>query len=196
MNAKIQELTDKIYQEGIEKGKLDAEKIISDAKKNEQQIIEDAHKKAQQIIEDAQKKAQLLQKHTESELRLFTTQMVDALKIEIANLLSGKITAASVKAATADKEFMQKMILNIVQEWSKNHELSIATKDAADLLEYFKKNAKDLLNKGLTIEQVNNIKTNFQIVSTTEGYKIEFGDDEFIAYFKEFLRPKLLEILF
>jgi hypothetical protein len=28
------------------------------------------------------------------------------------------------------------------------------------------------------------------------GYKITFGDAELLAYFKEFLRPKLVEMLF
>lgn len=196
MNTKIQELTDKIYQEGVEKARLDAENIMLEAKTQEQHLIEEAQEKAKKILEAAQKEAALIKKHTESELKLFTHQMVDALKIEIANMLTGKLTEDSVRAATADKAFMQQVILELVREWGKEQELIIQADMELDLITYFEKNAKELLNKGLVIEQVNGIKTNFQIVSKTEGYKIEFGDEQFIAYFKEFLRPKLLEILF
>jgi len=48
----------------------------------------------------------------------------------------------------------------------------------------------------MKITEVNGIKTDFAIVSETKGYKITLGKEEFIAYFKEFLRPKLVKMLF
>ena len=47
---KIQELTSKLYEEGVKKGNEEAEKIISDAVIKEKQILDDANNKAQQII--------------------------------------------------------------------------------------------------------------------------------------------------
>ena len=56
---KIQELTSKLYSEGIEKGKEEAEKIIAEAKALSNQIVEDAKKKAQEIIAAAEKEARV-----------------------------------------------------------------------------------------------------------------------------------------
>jgi V/A-type H+-transporting ATPase subunit E len=53
-----------------------------------------------------------------------------------------------------------------------------------------------LLDKGVKIVEVKNIKTDFSIVPEKGGYKLNFGEKEFVAYFKEFLRPQLIDILF
>lgn len=196
MNTKLQELTDKIYQEGVEKGNAEAEKIVSNAQAQADEIVASAKAEAEQIIANAQAKAVELDKNTQSELRLFAQQSVNALKTEITDLVCGQIVTDSVKPATADKEFMQKVILSLVQEWAKNDQLTIEAKDAKELTAYFTANAKDLLSKGLKIEQSNGIKTDFAIVSEAKGYKITFGEEELVAYFKEFLRPKLVEMLF
>lgn len=196
MNTKLQELTDKIYQEGVEKGNAEAKSIVDNAQAQADGIIANARAEAEKIIAAAQVKSEELDKNTQSELRLFAQQSVNALKTEITDLICGEIASGSVKAATADGSFMQKIILTLVQEWAKNDRLTIEAKDAKALTDYFMSNAKDLLNKGVKITQSNGIKTDFAIVSEDKGYKITFGEEELVAYFKEFLRPKLVEMLF
>lgn len=196
MDKKIQELTDKIYQEGVEKGNEEAGKIVAAAKEREENLIREAENKAKQIVADAKKQAEELKTHTEAELRLFASQAVEALKSEVANLVTDKIATDNVKAATADPVFMQKVILEIAKEWAKNEELTIQSTEAKALTDYFESNAKELLARGVKIEQVNGKKTSFTLAPSDGAYKISFGDEEFIAYFKEFLRPQLIEMLF
>lgn len=195
-NNKIQELTNKIFTEAVEKGKAKAQTILESAKTQEQALIEAAQKEADRIVSDARKQADELAKNTKAELQLFSGQAVEALKTEIANLLTAKLSESAVKSATTDKEFMQKVILTIVEEWAKNDQLTVRTADAANLQKYFEANAKDLLARGVKIEQVNGIKTAFEIVPADGSYKVTFGDQEFINYFKEFLRPQLVSMLF
>lgn len=196
MNTKLQELTDKIFLEGVEKGNTEAKAIVAKAELEAADIIEKAKAEAAKIVADAEMKSAELSKNTQSELKLFAQQSVNALKTEIADLLCGTIVSDSVKAATSDKAFMQKTILTLVQEWVKSDSLTIEAKDAKALQDYFMSNAKELLNKGVKISEANGIKADFAIISEKGGYKITFGDGEFIAYFKEFLRPKLIEMLF
>lgn len=196
MNNKLQELTEKIYLEGVEKGKAEAEQLISNAEQEAKAIITKAQSEAEKIKADALKHASELDKNTKSELKLFAEQSVNAIKTEITNLLSDKIASDAVKAATSDKAFMQKTITALVEQWAKEGNVTIEAKDAKALTDYFMANAKDLLNKGVSINEVKGIKTDFAIAPAKGGYKITFGDDEFVAYFKEFLRPKLVELLF
>jgi V/A-type H+-transporting ATPase subunit E len=158
--------------------------------------LKQAETEAKKTIAEAEAKAAELLKNTQSELKLFARQSVNALKTEITNLICGEIVNQSVKPAIADKAFMQKVILSLVQDWSKNEQLNIQATDAMALKEYFEANAKELLNNGVKISQANNIKTGFAIVAEDKGYKISFGEDELVEYFKEFLRPKLVEMLF
>lgn len=196
MDNKLQELTDKIYNEGVEKGKTEAADIVAEAQTKAAEIISKAKAEAEKILTVAQQNATELDKNTRSELKLFAEQSVNALKTEITNLICDKLASDSVKAATADKAFMQKMIADLCAQWVKNEAVSIETKDAKALTDYFKANAKELLGKGVTISETKGIKTDFAIAPAQGGYKITFGNAEFIAYFKEFLRPKLVEMLF
>ncbi|MDD3478869.1 MAG: hypothetical protein PHI42_00570 [Paludibacteraceae bacterium] len=196
MNNKLQELTEKIYLEGVEKGKVEAAQLIADAEHEAKAIIAKAQAEADKIKAEAAKNASELDKNTKSELKLFAEQSVNAIKTEITNLLSDKIASDAVKAATSDKVFMQKTITALVEQWAKEGNVTIEAKDAKALTDYFMANAKELLNKGVSINEVKGLKTDFAIAPAQGGYKITFGDDEFIAYFKEFLRPKLVELLF
>ncbi|KKY61745.1 ATP synthase subunit E [Tannerella forsythia] len=196
MDAKIQELTDKIYREGVEKGNEEAGRIIAQAKAEEQNILQSAREEAEEIVAQARKEAAEWKKNTVSELKMFASQAVEALKSEVTNLITGKVASENVKAASTDADFMKKMMLEIAREWTKNGAISIQTSDAKALTLYFQANAVDLLNQGVTIEEVNGRKTSFSIAPADGSYKISFGEEEFITYFKEFLRPQLIDILF
>lgn len=196
MDNKLQELTDKIYTEGVEKGKNEAAKIVENAKTEALKIKEEAEAKAKQIITEAETMAMETKKNTQSELRLYTEQSLNALKTEITNLISDKIAADSVAAATADPKFMQSVILSLAQAWIKDGSVTIDAKDAKALEDYFIANAKGLLEQGVKINDVKGIRSDFAISPAEGSYKITFGNDEFVAYFKEFLRPKLIEMLF
>jgi V/A-type H+-transporting ATPase subunit E len=196
MDTKIQELTDKIYREGVEKGNEEANRIISEANTRKQTIITNAEAEAKRIIAAAEKQASELKKNTEAELKLFATQSVEALKSEVTNLITGEIASSNVKAVVTDKAFMQKLISEITKEWSKSENLTVQTSDAEELIKYFESNAKDLLSKGVRIEKVNGKKASFSIIPADGSYKVTFGEEEFISFFKDFLRPQLVEMLF
>lgn len=196
MNTKLQELTDKIYQEGVERGSVEAKVIVDKAQAEAEVIVANAKAEAAKILQDAESKSKEITKNTQSELKLFAQQSLNALKTEITDLIGGAVVSESVKAATVDKAFMQKVILTLVQEWSKNQNVIVEAKDAKALTDYFVANAKDVLNKGVKITEANGVKADFTIQPEKDGFKITFGEEEFVAYFKEFLRPKLVEMLF
>lgn len=192
----LSELTDKIYAEGVEKGNAEAQQIVEKANAKAADIVAEAEKKAAAVIAEAEGKAADLDKKTRAELKLYAEQSVNAVKTEIVNLLSDQIAADSVKAATADAKFMQGLITKLAEQMAKDGEVLIETKDAEALKKYFTANAKGLLEKGVKISEVKGIKTDFTIQPAKGGYKLAFGDAEFIAYFKEMLRPQLVEMLF
>jgi V/A-type H+-transporting ATPase subunit E len=193
---KLEELTNKIYAEGVEKGNAEAKEIVAKAEEQAAQIMAEAKKQAEQCVQAAQQKAAELDKNTRSELKMFAEQSVNALRTEVTNLLTDRLAADSVKAATADKAFMQQVILKMVEGMVKDGKVTVETQDAKALQAYFESNAKALLAKGVKIEEVKGIKTDFQIIPEKGGYKLAFGEQEFVAYFKEFLRPQLIEMLF
>ena len=55
MDTKIQELTDKIYKEGVEKGNEEAGRIIAEANAQKESIVKAAEETAAQIVAEAEK---------------------------------------------------------------------------------------------------------------------------------------------
>lgn len=196
MGNNIQELTDKIYREGVEKGNAEAQRLVSEAQQEAQKLIADAQKEAESIIANARKSADELTENTKSELKLFAKQAVNALKTEVANLLTDQTVTDAVKGFTADKEFLNKFILSLAVQWAEKEDIVISVADAETLKKYFSTNAKALLDKGVRIEEVNGVKSLFSISPADGSYRVTFGEEEFENYFKEFLRPQLVEMLF
>ena len=196
MDSKIQELTEKIYREGVAKGNEEAGRIVADAKEKEASMLREARTEADAIVEQARREADELRKNTEAELRMYAAQAVEALKTEVADLVTDRVVRKEVKAATGDADFMRQMMLEIAREWAKNGEMTIQTSDADKLSAYFKAKAAELLQCGVRIEEVNGHKTSFAIAPADGSFKVQFGEAEFVEYFKEFLRPQLIEMLF
>lgn len=196
MENKIQELTDKIYREGVEKGNAEAQRLIANAQEEAKKIVEDARKEADSVIAASHKSAAELAENTKSELKLFAGQAVNALKSEIATMVTDKIVSAPVAEFAKNKDFLNAFIVALAGKWSVNEPIVISVADAESLKKYFAANAKVLLDKGVQIEQVNGIKTLFTVSPADGSYKVNFGEEEFMNYFKEFLRPQLVEMLF
>ena len=196
MENKIQELTDKIYREGVEKGNEEAQRLVSNAREEAAQILEEARKQAEAIVAAARKSAAETAENTQSEIKLFAGQAVNALKTEVASLLTNQVVSEAVKNFVADKDYLNKFIVSLASQWAANEAIVISTADADGLKKYFAANAKALLDKGVKIEKVNGNKPLFTISPADGSYKVNFGEEEVENYFKDFLRPQLVEMLF
>ncbi len=201
MQSKLQELTEKIFQEGVEKGNAEAQQIAKTANDEAKNIIEKAKKEADAILKEAKKKAAETKTNTESEIKLSGKQSLNALKQQIVDVINDKITHAAVKGAFDDKDFIKKIIETLLSSWASSGQsmdlsLLLPAKDEKSLSDFFKKEAKKYLDKGIAIDFDSNLKAGFQIGPKDGGYKVSFTDEDFVNFFKQYLRPKLIEILF
>src|SRR4030042_2198339 len=117
MQNKLQELTEKIYQEGISKGNTEAEAIISNARKEADNIISGAKKEADEILKEARKKSEEILSNGKAELKLSSKQAINALKQQITDLINGEIIHSSVSSAFDDLQFIQRIIEQAVKNW-------------------------------------------------------------------------------
>jgi V/A-type H+-transporting ATPase subunit E len=198
MDQKLKELTEKLYQEGVAKGNEKAEQIVAEANQKSKQIIAEAEKKAQQLIAEAEKKAAELDKNTKSELQLASKQMISALEQEVVGLINGQITGAEIEKAVSDDQFIQQLIHAAVTNWAPKQDLLVVVPSEKQkaVENYFSTKAKGLLDSGLKIESVSGIKSGFQIGPADGSYKVSFTREDFIEFFKAFIRPKVVELLF
>ena len=87
MQNKLQELTDKLYNEGLSKGKNEGEAILANAKVQAEEIIAQAKKEAEAIVAGAQKEAQDLKTRTAGEIALASRQSISQTRQAIEGLV-------------------------------------------------------------------------------------------------------------
>lgn len=202
MTKKILELTEKIYNEGIEKAKDEGKLIIAKAKKEADTIIASAKNKEKEIIEQAQKQADELKKNTDSELRLTSRQFISVLKQKITSLIITEQTKKPIKESFKDDDFIKQIVITTVKNWNpKNTEqvdlkLLLPPAQEKNIKDFFSEKSKDILNSGLEINFDSNIKNGFKIGPKDGSYHISFTDEVFENYFKTYLKSKTKKMLF
>ncbi|MBN1116996.1 MAG: hypothetical protein JXA77_07325 [Bacteroidales bacterium] len=199
MTSKLQELTQKIYQEGLEKGNSEAQEIIDKAKKEAQTVLETAKKEAEIIISEARKNAEETKINTKAEIKLSSKQALNALKQQITDIINSEVVGQTI-SKTFDANFTKNIVDTTLKNWAGAQTADIAIllpeKDEKELYDYFKKSIKDLLDKGLEIKFDAALNAGFQVTPKDGSYKLSFTDEDFANFFKHYLRPKLVEILF
>lgn len=196
MDSKIQELTDKVYQEGVVKGNAEAERIIAEAKTQAEELIASATKRADEILASANRQSDEKKQNTERELQLYAAQLVEATQASLTSELTGKIASENVSALATNPEFIQQFMLELVKGFDLNKGVEITGANATTLEQYFASNARELLERGVTIKNVAGKSTDFTIRPKDGGFKLQIGEAEFLELFKSFLRPQLSEQLF
>ena len=202
MQSKLQDITEKIYQEGVEKGNVEAEKIITDAKQEAEKIISEAKTKAENIVGEAKKQASEIQTNTDNEIKLSAKQAVNGLKQQITDLINNGVIEKAIGGSFSDKAFVQQIIDTTLKNWSAggadamdiNVLLPESDKDA--ILKHMAGSVKEMLDQGLEVKTEAKLTSGFQIAAKDGSYKVSFSDEDFAAFFKQYLRPKLIDILF
>ena len=156
----------------------------------------DAKAKAEEVEQVAKKNAKSMEENTKSEIKMYAAQALNALKSEVANVVGDKVVKEVTAEVTGDKAFMNEFMLKLAEKWGAGEDIVISTSDAESLKALFAKKAKALLDKGVKIEQVNGQKALFTVQPADGSYKVNFGEAEFEEYFKNFLRPQLVEMIF
>lgn len=202
MENKLQELTRKLYDEGLEKGRADADRLIADAKAQAQKILAEAETRAAGIVRAAESRAEDVEKNTMTEIALAGRQAVSKIKSEIATMIVTKATAEGVKSAALDPKFLEEMLIAVARNWNgadsgKVELQALLPEDArAQLDAAFAKSAKTLLDAGIEVGWSREVKTGFKIGTKEGGYYISFTDADLEALLGEYLRDKVYQLLF
>jgi V/A-type H+-transporting ATPase subunit E len=200
MQNKLQELTDKLYNEGLSKGKQEGEEILAKAKVQAEEIVAKAKAEAAAIVAAANKDAEDLKTKVQGDLKMAAAQSVAATKKDIETLVVTKMTESEVKKALSSADFVKEVILAVAKGFT--------TEDAADLElvlpESLKKELEPfvtselgkVLKGGVEASFTKKIAGGFTIGPKDGGYFISFTEETFNALISEYLRPATKKILF
>ena len=107
MEDKLQQLTRKLYDEGLEKGRAEAERLVNEAKAEAAKIVAEARAEAESIVKKAEARAADAEKNAMTEIALAGKQAVAKIKSEIASMIVAESVAPAVKSAAMDPAFIE-----------------------------------------------------------------------------------------
>jgi V/A-type H+-transporting ATPase subunit E len=203
MQNKLQELTEKLYKEGLSKGQIESEEILAKANAEAQKIIDDAKQQAQSIIDNANKLAAETTKNANAEIAMTSRQVIAKVKQSVEELITAKAITTATTAAIGDVTFVQSLIKTAVENFKLDGQNA---NDLTVLLPESKQKEFDKFIQNAAIKQLNDgklefafskrIKSGFQIAAKNNGYYISFGEQDFLNLFGEYMRPKMQQLLF
>lgn len=200
MPNKLQELTDKLYQEGLSKGREEGERILSEAKAEAAKMIADAEAEASGIVSKAKKDAEDIRKKAESDVKMASQQCIQATKKDIENLVISKISSDGVSASLKDVDFLKELISSVAAGFCANE-----AKDVALVLpESLKQGLEPWVSSGLSKALNGTVKAEFSkkisggfTIGPADGHwYVSLTDDTFKELFADYLRPVTRKILF
>ena len=200
MQNKLQELTDRLYNEGLSKGKQEGEELLAKARLQAEEIIAKAQAEAAQILSAAQKQSEELKTKTTSDIRMASSQSLAATKKDIENLVVAKMTEKSVKNALTSAEFVKEIIKAVAEKFTTDGPVDLALVLPENLrseLEPFVSNElAKILGAGVEASFSKKIAGGFQIGPKEGGYFVSFTEETFNQLISEYLRPASKKLLF
>ena len=200
MSDKLQELTEKLYNEGLSKGKEEGKLLLARAREEADRIISDARSQAATIVSDAEKQAEDVKNKTASDLKMASAQCLQATKKDIENLLVKAIGAAPVEKQVSDPDFLKKIILAVAERFSATESADLALLLPASLkneLEpWVEGELRKKLGSGLKADFTKKVAGGFSIGPKDGGWFVSMTDETFGQLFAEYLRPVTRKLLF
>ena len=197
---KLQELTEKLYNEGLSKGREEGEALLAKAKEDAGRTVEAAKAEAAKIVADAEKQAADLKAKVESDLKMAATQCLSAVKADIEAVVTTKVVTEPVGEALKDPAFLKGIIKAVAEKFSSEEpgDLSVV------LPENLKKETEGFvsgelaksLGRGIDASFSKDIEGGFRIGPKDGRYFISLTDETFAALIGEYLRPTTKKLLF
>lgn len=200
MQNKLQELTDKLYNEGLSKGKQEGEELLAKAKAQVDDMLAKAQAEAAQIIAAAQKQAEEIRTKTASDIKMASSQSIAATKKDIETLIVGKITGDAVKKTLSSPDFIKDLIRTVAEKFTTDGpvDLNLVLPEALknDLEPFATKELAKILGAGVQASFSKKVAGGFQIGPKDEGWFVSFTEETFSQLISEYLRPATKKLLF
>ena len=196
---KLQELTQKLYNEGLSKGKVEGEALLAKAQMEADELVRKAQEEAAAIIEKAQKEAADYKVKMEGDVKMASIQALQATKAGIEGLIVAK-AVEPVKEQLSGAAFLKEIITTVAQRFStqESSDLSLVLPEKLqkELEPFVEGELAKTLGKGVEASFSKKMAGGFKIGPKDGSYFISLTDEAFQALIGDYLRPATKKILF
>lgn len=196
MAEELKDLIDKINEEGVKAAEDKAGKIALEAKQQAQAILEKARLDAERMVSDAHGRIAREEASSKESLSQAARDMLLSLRKEINAMLDRIITSHIHKAISPEE--LSSIIHGLIKEHDKD-KADIVISMKKDDLEKIEKallaSLKEEVKKGVTLRSSGEIRGGFTISYDSGKSYYDFTDKALAEYISVYLKPKIGEML-
>lgn len=202
MQDKLQELTDRLYNEGLSKGKQQGEELLQKAQAEAEGIIAQAKAEAERIIAQANKEAEELKTKVTADVKMAATQSIAVTKQEIEKMVVTQAAEQGVKANMGNVAFVKELITSVVKAFNPQNaapvDLSLILPETvkAEVEPFVKNEIANQFKGEVKVDYSKKMNGGFKVSPKDGGYMLQFTDEEFTQLIANYLRPATKKILF
>ncbi len=202
MQDKLQELTDRLYNEGLSKGKQEGEELLQKAHAEADAIVAAAKVEAERIIAQANKEAEELKTKVAADVKMAATQSIAVTKQEIEKMVVTKAATEGVKANMSNPAFVKDMIASVVKAFNPQNASPVALDFIlpealkAEVEPFVKNEIANQFKGEVKVDYSKKMNGGFKVAPKEGGYMLQFTDEEFTQLIANYLRPATKKILF
>ncbi|NIZ39945.1 hypothetical protein PVA45_00205 [Entomospira entomophila] len=193
MEVQLQELIDKIKDNGVKAANSEKSRIIAEAEKKAKDIIHAAENKAKEIEKKAHEEAALNEARSREALQLAARDLILNISTKVTNLFN------EILMKESSKSFDQPTVSALVSKALKSmgsegsYEIALNETDAKAFGEALKVELSSLAKGGITIKPTRNIDAGFRLIEKDSAISYEFTNQVIAENLAAYVNPKLAE---
>ena len=210
----VEALIERLRADGVEHGRAQAEKLITEAEARAEWVLSQAKEEAERLRREAQEEAERLERSGREALNTAARDAVLALKTQLTQRFTGEVRRL-VGGETKKKELLEKMILEIVgqgkeeavkaekvevilpreivglEELSRNPE----ELEKGDLTHFLRLVSRKLTRDGVSFGVAEDERGGLRVQLTEEGVVLDFSDQAIVDVLLAHLQPRFRALL-
>ncbi|MCF7908401.1 MAG: DivIVA domain-containing protein [Candidatus Omnitrophica bacterium] len=193
MDIKLDSLIARIKKDGLDEAQKISKDMVAKAQAEADTIIEKAEREAENIVSQGKAQASKLKANTEDALKQAARDFLLSLKNEVNGLLAGLLKQKV--AGELKPEFMAKLIVKIVENWTKDKEVAlevlVSEQDKRKLESLLDEELRAKAKGKIEIKINKNINRGFRIGIKGQDLYYDFTDETIGEALRSFLNPAI-----
>ena len=198
MEMQLQELIEKIKQDGVKTAEAEAEAILKSANEKAEKIIADAKVEAEKLVLNAKQQNERTVKSGEDAIRQAGRNLLISFRESVTKEL-GVILNNGVLEAYSPKNLTD-LIIKVVEAWSKNTEASdisiiLNSNDLKEVENTLLSALKEKMLQGVTLKANDNFDGGFRIAVNQGQAYYDYSAEAVTEMLSAYLSPKVSALL-
>lgn len=199
MDNKLAELAEKIYQESIEKSRLDAEEIIQNARHEADNILREAKNHKDALLHHAEQEAAGWKARALAEIRMLTDNALTALREEITHMIRYRVIDEPIHQILDQKEHVAVLLAEALKHLHEGEDgqIQVQLPDSFDqeATAYLQEEVGRQLSKEPELGLTGGHFRGFAIKMKGKGFTIDFTEESFRSLLSAYFNQEMNDLL-